>query len=323
MASTFQNRIENTPTETLQGIGIVVAACAVIPGLDAIGKILVTEHGLSVGEVSLYRFVLQVALTLPLGFAFEGAMVLRSPHTGLNLLRGVCLGVTGLCLLGGLRFMPLGDTIAIFLINPMILTLFSALFLKEQVGWRRVAAVMVGFAGALVIIRPSYAVFGPAALLPAFAAAFIAIYLILSRQASRGATPMAMQFWAGLGASIVILGAMGLGHPLSVAELSFHIPESAVAIALILTTGVFGTAAHLLFVAAYKRAPASVLAPFGYVEIVSAVLLGFILFGELPDAPKWFGMAVIVGSGIYIFWREQRTARVTPRTDVPKPPAMH
>jgi len=314
MATTLQNRIENTPAETLQGIVLVVVACALIPGLDAIGKVLVTQHGLSVGEVSLFRFALQVALTLPLGLVFEGAMVLRSPHTGINLLRGVSLGVAGLCLLGGLRFMPLGDTIAIFLINPMILTLFSALFLKEHVGWRRVAAVIVGFAGALIIIRPSYAVFGPAALLPAFAAASIAIYLILSRQASRGATPMAMQFWAGLGASIVILAAMGFGHPLSIAELSFNMPESTLAVVMILATGVFGTAAHLLFVAAYKRAPASVLAPFGYVEIVSAVLLGFVVFGELPDGPKWLGMAVIVGSGIYIFWREQRTARGTPGT---------
>ncbi|WP_051631130.1 DMT family transporter [Afifella pfennigii] len=308
--SSLPTRLENTPAETLRGIGLVIAASALVPGLDAIGKLLVTEHGLSVGEASLYRFCLQVALILPVGLALEGAMVLRSPQIRLNLGRGACLAIGGLCLLGGLRFMPLGDTIAIFMIGPLIVTLLSALLLKEHVGWRRTAAVFTGFAGALIIVRPSYAVFGPASLLPVAAAAAIALYLILSRRASRGTTPLAMQFFAGLGGIVVLGAAMLFGHPFGIAELSFSVPRGAWVWTLIVASGALSTLAHLLFVEAYKLAPASVLAPFSYVEIVSAVLLGLLIFGEFPDAPKWLGIAIVVGSGLFIYWREQRSARV-------------
>ncbi|WP_034492085.1 DMT family transporter [Afifella pfennigii] len=309
--------LENTQAETVRGIAVVAAGSAFIPLLDAFVKLLVTEHGMSAGEVALARFLLQMSLTLPLLLAIDGLIALRTQHIFLNLVRGACLGLGALAFFSSLRFLPLADATAIFLIQPMVVTLLSSLLLKETIGWRRVVAVLVGFAGALIIIRPSYAVFGLAALLPTLAAFLTALYVILTRRVSRGSTSLAMQFHAGLGGTLVLSAAMVIGDAVGAKELTFTWPQNGTAWALIAAVGIVGTLGHVLIVKAFRLAPASVLAPFTYIEVVSAVFLGFVIFGDLPDAPKWLGIAIVVGSGLFIYWREQRLARVSekpPRT---------
>ncbi|MEC5290432.1 DMT family transporter [Aurantimonas sp. C2-6-R+9] len=305
LAETF----ENTPAEIVRGIVILVVGSAIIPLLDAFGKILVTTHDISAGEVALVRLFSQAAMILPFLLYVDGPGALKTRRLGLNLLRGACLGLAGLAFFAALRFMPLADATAVFLIEPMILTLLAAFLLKETIGWRRIVAVVVGFFGALIIIRPSYSVFGIVSLLPVAAAFFVALYLILTRRASRGSTPLAMLFYAGAGGVLVLLIAMIIGHPLGIADLTFRWPDRGSTWMLLIGAGLIGTAGHLMFIQAYKLAPASVLAPFGYVEIVSAVFLGYLIFADMPDGPKWLGMAIIVGSGLFIYFREQRIAR--------------
>ncbi|MCT8265684.1 DMT family transporter [Afifella sp. JA880] len=317
MAS-LPSSLTNTPAEMVRGIMIFVAGGIIIPTMDALSKLLITQHGLSAGEVGAVRLFLQGVLILPLLLHWEGTAALRIPHLGLNLLRGACLGFGSLAFFAALRFLPLADAIAIFMIEPMIVTLLSGLFLGEKVGWRRIVAVLVGFAGALIIIQPSYAVFGLPALLPALTAFLVGVYFILSRHVARGASAFAMQFYAALGGFAVIVAAMIVCRPFGIEDLAFSWPASTLAWTLLLATGVIGTFAHLLFNRAYQLAPASVLAPFGYTEIVSAVALGLLVFGDLPNAPKWAGMAIVVGSGIFIYLREHRIARTTA-----KPPVTH
>lgn len=314
LARTF----ENTPAEVLRGIAIMIAAAAFIPLLDAFGKLLVTTYRVSPGEVALFRLVLQAGLILPVLLVAGGRTGLATTHLGLNLLRGALLAFSGVAFFAALEFMPLADASAVFLIQPMIVTLLSGMLLREPVGWRRIAAAAVGFVGALVIVRPSYAIFGVPSLFPVVAAVCAALYMIVTRKVSPGARPLTMLFYSGLGGSVVLSAVMLVALPFDVPALRLVWPASGEVWQLLFLTGFIGAIGHLLFILAYRLAPASVLAPFGYVEIVSAVLLGYLIFGEIPDGPKWFGMAIIVGSGLFIYAREKRVAR-----NRPPPPLVH
>ncbi|MCB8840454.1 DMT family transporter [Aurantimonas sp. VKM B-3413] len=316
--ATITETLENTPAETIRGIVIMASGAAFIPLLDAFGKILVTTYEVPPGEVSLIRLILQAVMILPLLLLRHGIKGLATRHPRTNFLRGALLGIGGIAFFGALKFMPLADAVAVFLVEPMIVTLLSALLLKESVGWRRILAVLAGFVGALIIIRPSYAVFGLASLLPLAAAIAVGLYLILSRRVSRGTTPMGMLFYAGLGGAAVVALLIAVGEALAIPDLSFRWPREAAVWGIFLVMGAVGTAGHLCFIEAYRLAPASLLAPFGYIEIVSAIILGYLFFSELPDAPKFLGIAIIVGSGLFIYLRERRLA-----VGVERVPAEH
>ena len=302
-------KLENTPAETVRGIVVFLVASAIIPLLDAFGKLLVTTHGLPPGEVAMIRLVLQAVMILPALLLMEGRAALAIAHPLLNLLRGALLGIAGVAFFGALRFMPLADATAIFFVEPMFITLLSGLVLKETVGWRRIAAIVVGFVGALIVIRPNFVTFGIASVLPMLAAACIALYLILGRRLSRTATPLAMLFYAGVGGTATLLVLSALAAPFDIADLALVVPQGLDVWLLLIGAGVIGTIGHLMFLEAYRLAPAAVLAPFGYMEIVTAVFLGFVLFGDFPDGPKWIGIAIIVASGVFIYLRERRLSR--------------
>lgn len=311
-------KLDNTPAETIRGMAVFLTASAFIPLLDAFGKLLVTTHALPAGEVAMIRLTIQLVLIVPVLVAVEGWSALRIRHPVLNLLRGVLLGLAAVAFFAALRFMPLADATAIFFVEPMIVTLLSAVILKESVGWRRVAAVIVGFVGALIVIRPNFSAFGVAALLPMAAAVCIASYLIIGRRLSRTASPLAMTCYSGLGGAMTLVVLSALAAPFAIDDFAVVLPRGVDVWLLLIGAGIVGTIGHLMFIEAYRLAPASVLAPFGYVEIVTATLLGFLLFDDFPDGPKWLGIAIIVGSGVFIYWREQRLTRRGP-----KPPVIH
>ncbi|MBP0615332.1 DMT family transporter [Jiella mangrovi] len=296
----------NTPSETLRGMAIMILAAAFIPILDVFGKKLVTVHQLSPGEVGMFRLGIQAGLTLPIVLVANGWAGLATTRPFLNVLRGLLLALGTLSFFAALRFMPLADATAVFLVEPLMVTLLSAVFLKETIGWRRVAAVAIGFVGAMIIIQPSYAIFGPASLLPLMAAFAVALYLILSRKVSRGTSPLAMMVYGGLVGALALALAIALGQGSGIEELRFSWPPTATAWMLLFLAGLVGTVGHLMFIYAYRLAPASVLAPFGYVEIVSAIGLGYLVFGDLPNLAKWLGMAIIVASGLFVFLRERK-----------------
>jgi drug/metabolite transporter (DMT)-like permease len=173
------------------------------------------------------------------------------------------------------------------------------------VGWRRRAAVAAGFVGVLMVVRPSYAVFGLVSLLPALAGSLFAVYALLNRRLSSFDSPLTMQFTAGLSALCIMSVALLFGWMAGLPEIT----PSAISgreVSLLLLMGLLGTTGHLFFVQASQRVPSSVVAPIQYVEIVFAAIFGLLLFGDFPDGWKWAGIAVIVGSGVYVFWRESR-----------------
>ncbi len=182
--------------------------------------------------------------------------------------------------------------------------------LKEKVGWRRRIAVVIGFAGAMLIVQPSYAVFGPVSLLPICTAFLFATYLILTRQMASKDNAMTMQFAAGIGGVITLAIVVSLATVFGVDDFSSpQIPEFGIRWVLIFAIGALATVGHLMVVMAFRLASASILAPFQYLEIVTGTIIGFYLFGDFPDALKWLGIFIIVASGIYLFVRERAAAQ--------------
>jgi S-adenosylmethionine uptake transporter len=229
----------------------------------------------------------------------------------LHVARGVLIATATVFFFSALKYLPLADTIAIFFVEPLILTLLSAVFLKETIGWRRVTAVLVGFVGALIVIRPGYAVFGPVALLPLCAALSFACYMILTRTLAQVQSAVSMQFYAGIFGVLVMTAALIFGNSISFEVLTPVWPTTQEWLLLSLL-GAIATTGHMFVVNAMRLAPANVLAPFQYLEIISATILGFIFFNDFPDPTTWLGVAIIVGSGVFVYYRERLTARAQP-----------
>jgi RarD protein len=248
--------------------------------------------------------------------AMGGIAGLKPAHLWPNLLRGLLLGAASLLFFTAVKYMPLADAIAVFFVEPMILTVLSGVFLKEPVGWRRWSAVVVGFAGALIVIQPSFALFGAVSLMPLGTATLFALYMLLNRRFSGRDSPLLMQCLAGLGGSLATGLAIAVGLALGIADLEPGLPSRGIDWTLLLVLGLLATFGHLLVVEAFRHAEASLLAPFQYIEIVSATIVGLAVFGDFPSASKWVGIAIVVASGLYTFWRESR--RHTGPMPVPK-----
>lgn len=281
----------------------MVGAMFLAPVMDALAKVL-SVH-ISGPQVALSRFVLQAVFLAPFVVVLLGMRGLWPQKLLLSILRGVLVASAVTSFFTALKWMPLADAIAIFFVEPLILTLLSAVFLKEHVGPRRYIAVAIGLTGALVVIRPSFDQFGAVALLPLLTASLFACYLILTSKMARNEHPLTLQFSAGFAGAVFLGALMGISTLAGFTPLSLVWPAGA-EWGLLLGVGLIGTSSHLMIVYAFKAAPASLLAPFHYLEIVAASLFGYLLFGNFPDALKWAGIAIIMASGLYVIWREQK-----------------
>lgn len=291
-------------THVETGMLFMVVAMLVVPGMDALAKLLTDT--LSPGLITLARFLFQTLLLLPL------MLVLRRPlgtrRLGLHAVRGSLIALATLLIFWAFQYLPLANAIAIFFVEPLLLTLLSALFLHEKVGPRRLTAVAVGLVGALIVIRPNWQAFGWAAVLPLGTAVCFAGYLALTRHAAAEEEALSMQFWVGLCATLVLVVALAVGSLLDVSLLAVSMPVMA-DWPLLVGVGAFSTVSHVLIAVAFRRASASLLAPFQYLEIVSATLLGYLVFGDFPDALTWVGTVIIIGAGLYVFFRERQLSR--------------
>ncbi|MBT6274126.1 MAG: DMT family transporter [Chromatiales bacterium] len=276
---------------------LMVVAMLMLPCIDAIAKLL--GDSVPSAQVAWSRFFFQTLLMVPLVW---GAA--RSKNLPIHAARGALLGIATALFFHGLRFLELADAISIFFVEPLLLTLLSKVVLRERVGWRRLTAVLVGFVGALIVIRPTFHSVGWPVLLPVAAAFCFAFYIILTRRAAVDEAPATMQFFSGLFGCLFMSVVLLLGMVTSQPLLMPVMPGLNVWAALALL-GFIATVGHLLVVHALKRTNASSLAPFQYLELVSATLLGWWLFGDFPDLPTVLGASIIVGSGLFVFHRER------------------
>ena len=294
---------EAAPDTVFAGIGLMTVGMIVVPLMDAIAKYL--GQSLPSLEVAVGRFVFQTVAAVLAAFLLRQRLTLLPRPFLRHALRGATLAAATLCWFTAVQRMPLADGLAVFFIEPMVLTGMSALVLGEKVGPRRWIAVAVGFLGALVIIRPGWSLFGIHALLPAVSAIFFAIYLILTRSLARTTSTLSMMASAGVTGAAVTIVALAATSAAGIPGWTAILPTP-LQWPLLASVGIISFFSHVLVVMAFARAPAAVLAPLNYLEIVSATALGFLMFGDFPAPLTWIGIALIVGSGLYIAHRERR-----------------
>lgn len=290
----------------LPGVVLMLAFCLLAPLLDVASKLAAAT--IPVAQIVTARFLVQAALMLPVVLAM--GLTLRLPLRFLAQigLRALFLILSTFSFVAAISVMPVADALAIAFVEPFILLILGRFLFKDEVGPRRIAASAVGFLGALMVIQPSLMAFGPVALWPLGTAFFFAFYMLSTRAVTGFMHPVAMQFhtaWTGFAMCLpVMLFSEGTGWaefdpvwPLGLAWL------------WLFGVGFWGAISHICMTYALKFAPSATLAPLHYLEIVSAVALGYWIFGDFPNALTWAGIGVIVASGLYVIHRERVTAR--------------
>ena len=270
-----------------------LAAIALFGLQDAMTKFLVGSYPIT--QFLLVRFAVFAAFAV--GYAaYSGglrrALVTRRP--GLQSIRAALLIVDILLFCLALRFMTLGDLHAVYATTPLMVTLLVGPLLGEHVGWRRRTAVAVGFVGALVIIRPGLGVMHWAAFIVLASGFCFALYSIATRKVSKDDSLETSTLYTAVGGLLLLL-------PFGIAQWQPVDMNGALLMAGISVTGLAG---HMLYIRALTLAPAVVVQPLTYLLLVWAVFYGFVLFGTLPDGLTMVGALIVVGSGLYVIWRE-------------------
>ena len=242
----------------------------------------------------------------------EGRRGFAVPRPWLQFGRGLGVAIATICFFLGVMAMPLADATAVQFTSPIITALLAPFVLGERTRAATWVATLLAFAGVLVVLRPNLLALGPVALFPLGAAFGMSILVMLNRKAAGAASPIAMQFLAAMMASPILIAATLLlaqtGEP------QFQVPEPPLSVVVkCLTVAFTATIAHLLIYTATVRASAAVVAPMTYVQLIVAVLLGWVMFASAPDLSTLGGAALIVAAGLWL-WRSQKPKEV-PETE--------
>ncbi len=263
---------------------------------DAVMRVLVQTY--PIVEVAWARFAVHMVLAF-IVVAARSPRYMVSRRPGVQLLRSGMLGVLTLLAALSYKTLPFVDVAAIANVAPVLITVLSVPILKETVGWRRWLGVFGGFLGAMLIIGPASLVFQWAILLPLCAALSNALYQIVTRILRSSDPTVTTFFYTSIAGTVMC----SLALPWN------WVTPDAIGLALMVLLGSIGACSHFCLIRAYTAADAATVAPFGYTTLVWAVLYGLLVFGEVPSASTLAGGVVIVGSGLYIFHREQVRAR--------------
>ena len=287
-----------SPADNRRGITAMIAAMSVFAVNDALLKL--ASSTLAPGQIMAVRGLMAVLLTSTVVIASRQLVEVRSMASPIMILRAAIEATIGFLFITSIAVLPLANVTAILQATPIIMTLAAVAFGMERVGWRRWSAVITGFIGVLLIVRPGAAGFDPYALI-AFATAALVAARDFATRAIRAQVP-----------SIVItlsttLGVCLAGFLFGMAE-DWH-PIGAYEFLVLAGAAVLVTAGNFAIITAFRQTDVSVVSPFRYSNVLFAILLGFLIFGEVPDLLVLAGIALIVGSGIYTFHRESVRAR--------------
>jgi drug/metabolite transporter (DMT)-like permease len=282
----------NTP---IAGIGLMIAGLALLTLNDAVAKWLAADY--PTGQIIAIRspFILVPVLFLT---TIRGGFRALLPYSFKNqALRALCFIGSTFFIITALGLMPLADAVAFTFAAPLFISALAGPLLGERVGWRRWSAVLVGFAGVVIMARPTPDAFQWTAFVALGAAFFGALRDIVTRKIS-----------AVESSNLILLystAAVGLAGCASAAVVPWRVPDLN-DIGLFALLGVLNGGAHFLMIESFSRAEASIVSPFRYTALVWAVIFGYLVWGDLPDAWLLAGAALVVASGLYIFHRETR-----------------
>jgi drug/metabolite transporter (DMT)-like permease len=277
---------------TIAGIGLMLAGIALFSVNDALGKWLLTTY--SVGELLLVRSVAAVVLLAPFVRRAGLAAFTNVSRPGLQLVRVALSTLEVTMFFLAVSYLPLADAVTFYLAGPIYVTALSVVLLGEKVGWRRWAAVLVGFAGVVLALRPSAASATLPALIALIGSVFFAFLMIVTRQLRDTSNTVLV---AGQIGGTLLLGAV-------IAPFGWVTPSPR-DLALMALFGLVSIVALVCVNHSLKLAAASIVVPYQYTIIVWAIVLGYAVFGDVPDGFMLAGAIVIILAGLYIFWREQ------------------
>lgn len=263
--------------------------------MDAIIKWMSSTYGAM--ELVLFRSLFGLLPIIPMVILAGGISILSTRRPLLQAFRSILSTVTTFLFFLSLRYLPLGEAVALVFASPIFITMLAGPVLGEKVGPRRWGAVAVGFIGVLVILRPGTAVFSPYALLPVSAALTFSLTMLLGRKLALSDNSTSIVFYTSIGgvlASALFVSTDWVTPPIE------HVPW-------LFLIGILGGVGQLLIVQAFRHAEASMLAPFEYTTIIWAILFGFLFWSELPDQWTLLGVAIVITAGLYIARRESRS----------------
>lgn len=275
-------------SSTLKGIFAMLAGTAFLMVSDALSKHLAQSH--AIGQVICLRQLASMLFIVPFAWKVAGLAALRPRNIGLQILRGlVFVGSSGF-IVWSLSVLPLATVTAITFAGPIFIALMSVPLLGERVSARLWCAILLGFAGVLVIIRPGTAAFDWTLLLPLGAALAAALRDTLARLLSRTDTSVSILFWS----SLILLAVTALSAPFGWSTVD------GTAAVLFLAAGAVNFAAHFLMIEAFRLARAALVAPFKYSALLWSALIGYLIWGDVPGGSLWLGAAILVASGLWI-----------------------
>ncbi len=281
----------------LKGILCLILSSAIFALTDGISKLLTSSY--PPGEIMFFRAVF---VLVPVGFMVwrnGGMSSIRPVNVGGQVARGLIVLLNSFLFIIALKHLPLADMTAIMFASPLILTALAPFFLGETVGWRRWTAVLIGFAGTLMMVRPS----GDAALWPSLMALGVTVLIcfrdIVTRHLSKTDSANAIMIWSTVCIALGGLATIFWGWP---------VPDMR-GLLLLMVTGMLQGVAQYLLVYAFIYGEAVVVTPFRYFSILWATLYGYLLFGDVPRHETMIGASIVMASGLYVFYRETMRAR--------------
>ena len=268
-------------------------AWAILPFMDTIAKYLSSE--LSFFQITWARYFFTVLFTLPFMFFFFRKNLTWSTQPKLQIFRGLTLLFANILFFYSISIISMAKALTLAFVAPLITTALSPIFLGEKVGVRRWSAVIIGFVGSLIVIQPGFIEFNLASISALGTGFFYGIYLVITRKLHSSDSPLLTLLLTG------VVGAVLASFFVPVVWINPTFNQWS----LLALMGIFACLGHLFLILSLKYADASKLAPFGYFEIVTNVILGYYFFGDFPHYWTWVGLAIIVCSGIYISLRER------------------
>ena len=284
--------------DTLRAVLLMFLGVSMFPFLNTCLKLLTSHYSLI--EIVWARFTGHLLTMLVVFLPHRGWAIFRTHRPAIQITRSFLLMGSTLLSVGGIGLVPLATASAIGFSSPILVTVLSVPLLGESVGPRRWSAVLVGFIGVLLAVRPGSGQLTTATLLLLGGAGCYALYQIATRRTSTLDSAETGIIYAALVGTIVT----SLAVPFD-----FETPRSFADVALFAGLGVFGGVGHYFVIRAFRLGPAALIAPFGYLELVGSTVLGYLVFDNLPDSWTWVGAGLIVASGVYIALRERRRRR--------------
>lgn len=289
--------MKNQKSNPLIGMGLMMLAMVLVPVLDLFAKLLSVDY--AVIQVTWARFVFHGLWLLPL-LAWKGVVWWRIPKQPMyQMLRSVMLTITTVAFFYAIKDNPIPTALTLLFVSPLIVAIVAPIWLRESFDTPRGIAVVLGFVGVVVVLRPTADSFSPTILWALVAGVGYAFYIMFTRKLSASGPPLLTLFYTAVGGVIVLTPLVG----------SVWTTPDLKGVAMMASMGLFAAMGHFLIIMACEYATASQLSPFNYFEIVAATAISYFAFDFFPDIYVWVGIAIICTSGAYVSWRELQLSK--------------